>query len=131
MPHTFVNTMFYFLLTQVLVFFSFESHIVWTIDDNIFQNLLQNFEKNDYSSLLNTFCRPSCLRDRLAWFTRIISPDHPGNMIEWMNEQLYLLKEGKNTWQQYNWKTCCPHIQYIQNYWFYFKTSKSYLDYYI
>jgi hypothetical protein len=25
--------------------FSFESHIVWNINDNIFQNLLQNFEK--------------------------------------------------------------------------------------
>ena len=25
--------------------FSFESHIVWNINDNIFQNLLQNFQK--------------------------------------------------------------------------------------
>jgi hypothetical protein len=42
--------------------FSFESHIVWNIDDNMFLNLLQNFEKApgftfkicDYSSLINT-----------------------------------------------------------------------------
>ena len=38
LTHTFVNTMFYRR-------FSFASHIVWNISDNIFQNLVQNFEK--------------------------------------------------------------------------------------
>jgi hypothetical protein len=37
--------MFYFRINASIRRFSFELHIVWNINDNIFQNLLQNFEK--------------------------------------------------------------------------------------
>jgi hypothetical protein len=37
--------MFYFRINASIRRFSFESHTVWNINDNIFQNLLQNFEK--------------------------------------------------------------------------------------
>jgi hypothetical protein len=56
LTHTFVNTIFYFWINASIRRFSFESHIVWNINDNIFQN----FEKAplrlkfDYSSLINT-----------------------------------------------------------------------------
>jgi hypothetical protein len=40
-----VNTMFYFRINASIRRFSFELHIVWNINDNIFQNLLQNLEK--------------------------------------------------------------------------------------
>jgi hypothetical protein len=46
LTHTYVNTMFYFRINASIRRFSFELHIVWNINDNIFQNLLQNFEKN-------------------------------------------------------------------------------------
>jgi hypothetical protein len=45
LTHTFVNTMFYFRINASIRRFSFESHIVWNINDNIFKYLLQNFEK--------------------------------------------------------------------------------------
>ena len=45
LAHTYVNTMFYFRINASIRCFSFELHIVWNINDNIFQNLLQNFEK--------------------------------------------------------------------------------------
>jgi hypothetical protein len=46
LTHTFLNTMFYFRINASIRRFSFESHTVWnTVNDNIFQNLLQNFEK--------------------------------------------------------------------------------------
>jgi hypothetical protein len=45
LTHTFVNTMFYFRINASIRRFSFESHLVWNINDNIFKNLLQNFEK--------------------------------------------------------------------------------------
>ena len=44
LTHTFVNTIFYIRINASIRRFSFESHIVWNINDNIFQNLLQNFE---------------------------------------------------------------------------------------
>jgi hypothetical protein len=45
LTHTFLNAMFYFRINASIRRFSFESHTVWNINDNIFQNLLQNFEK--------------------------------------------------------------------------------------
>jgi hypothetical protein len=87
LTHTYVNTMFYFRINASIRRFSFELHIVWNINDNIFQNLLQNFEKNpgftfkfDYSSILFIFCRPCCCHACcLAWSTRIMfHPMFPG-----------------------------------------------------
>ena len=40
-----MNTIFYFRINASIRRFSFESHIVWNINDNIFQNLPQKFEK--------------------------------------------------------------------------------------
>ena len=88
LTHTFVNTMFYFRINASIV--AFESHIVWNINDNIFQNLLQNFEKAPaftsftriihHSSILFIFCRPCCCHACcLAWSTRIMfHPMFPG-----------------------------------------------------
>jgi hypothetical protein len=45
LTHTFLNAMLYFRINASIRRFSFESHTVWNINDNIFQNLLQNFEK--------------------------------------------------------------------------------------
>ena len=48
-----------------------------------FQNLLQNFrKKKKFKNLIITpciFCRPFCLRDRHAWFTRTC---HSGGKIK-------------------------------------------------
>jgi hypothetical protein len=63
--------------------FSFESHIVWNSNDNIFQNLLQNFEKApglfEYSSLINTIyilsaMLLSCVLSRVVYANNV--PPH-------------------------------------------------------
>jgi hypothetical protein len=89
LTHTFVIRCFISELTQVSSVF-FESHIVWNINDNIFENLLQNFEKAPgftsftqiihHSSILFIFCRPCCCHACcLAWSTRIMfHPMFPG-----------------------------------------------------
>ena len=50
--------MFYFFINASICHFYFESHIVWNIDDNMFQNLLHNLKfqieiSTTYSSLLS------------------------------------------------------------------------------
>ena len=90
---SFVNTIFYFRINASIVAF-LSNHIsfgLWNIyNDNIFQNLLQNFEKAPgftsfnqiihHSSILFIFCRPCCCHACcLAWSTRIMfHPMFPG-----------------------------------------------------
>jgi hypothetical protein len=78
--------MFYFRINASIRRFSFELHIVWNINDNIFQNLLQNFQKPQalrlnfhYSSLINTIyilsaMLLSCVLSRVVYANNV--PSH-------------------------------------------------------
>ena len=89
LTHTFVNTMFYFRINASIVGFLRITYRL-NINDNIFENLLQNFEKAPgftsftqiihHSSILFIFCRPCCCHACcLARATRIMfHPMFPG-----------------------------------------------------
>jgi hypothetical protein len=68
--------MLYFFINASICHFSCESHIVWILMIEHFASTLKNpaFLKSKNLIILSIFCWPSCLRDRCAWFTRIISP---------------------------------------------------------